>query len=183
MGLDAIVEEVKARGKAEAERISGETYLEVSKIVAEAKSHAAKIKAEKQEAVKKEIETLRQQELAGGHLEVKRALLNSRKEVLDEVYEKSKESLIKLSPDKNQKILKTILENAGGTSARIYSNAKDKELVKKFTKLKYAGEIECIGGIILENESGTESLDFRYEMILKNVSEQSLKQVSDILFG
>jgi V/A-type H+-transporting ATPase subunit E len=114
---------------------------------------------------------------------VKRALLNSRKEVLDEVYEKSKESLIKLPPEKNQNILKNILDQTGSTSARIYSNAKDKELVKKFTKLKHAGEIECIGGVILENESGTESLDFRYEMILKNVSEQSLKQVSDILFG
>lgn len=183
MGLDAIVEEVKAKGKAEAEKISGETYLEVSKIVAEAKSHAAKIKAEKHDAVRKEIETLRLQELAGAHLEVKRALLNSRKEVLDEVYQKSKEAIMGLPPEKNQKILKTILENAGGTSARIYSNSKDKQFVKKSTKLEHAGEIDCIGGIILENEDGTESLDFRYETILKNISEQSLKQVSDILFG
>jgi len=36
MGLDAIVEEIKARGKAEADRISSETHQEVSKIIADA---------------------------------------------------------------------------------------------------------------------------------------------------
>ncbi|HEX7627365.1 MAG TPA: V-type ATP synthase subunit E, partial [Candidatus Methanoperedens sp.] len=35
----------------------------------------------------------------------------------------------------------------------------------------------------MENADGSVVLDFKYDMILKNVSEQSLKQVSDILFG
>jgi V/A-type H+-transporting ATPase subunit E len=51
------------------------------------------------------------------------------------------------------------------------------------TKLEFAGEIDCIGGIVIENKDGTEVLDFRYDMILKDVNEQSLKQISNILFG
>ena len=51
------------------------------------------------------------------------------------------------------------------------------------TKLDLAGEIDCLGGVVIENKDGTEVLDFRYDMILKNVNEQSLKQVSNILFG
>jgi len=183
MGLDAIVQEIRAKGKAEADRISGETYQEVSKILADSESQAAKIKAAKQEAVRKEIERLRQQELSSAHLEVKRAVLNARKELLDEVYEKAKESIQKLPADKNQKLLSSLIKKNENSNTRIYSRAKDTPAVKKLTKLGYAGEINCLGGVIIENEDGTEYLDLRYDTILKNVSERSLKQVSDILFG
>ena len=183
MGLDAIVEEIKAKGKAEADRISKEAERDISKIIADAQSQAEKLKAAKQGSVKKEIERLKQQELSSANLEVKRAMLNARKELLDEVYENAKDAISKLPADENLKLLKSIVQKNEANNTRIYSRAKDEPLIKKITKLNYAGEINCIGGIVIENEDGTEYLDFRYETILKNVSEQSLKQVSDILFG
>lgn len=183
MGLDAIIEEIKAKGRAEADKISEETSLEVSKIIDDAQAAASKLKATKEEAVRRDIERLRQQEFSSANLEVKKAILNARKEILDEVYEQSKESIEKLSPEKNQRLLKAIIEKNENNNARIYSRAKDKPAVKKLTKLEHAGEIDCIGGVVIENADGTEVLDFKYDTILKNVSEQSLKQVSDILFG
>ena len=183
MGLDAIVEEIKAKGKAEADRIEKETAAEVSRVTAEARSQAARIKAAQQEAAKKEIERIRTQEMSGAALEVKRAMLNARKELLDEVNDKAKETISKLPADKNQKLLKSIIDKNQANNSRIYSAEKDKDAVKKLTKLKHAGNIDSIGGVIIENETATEYLDFRYEIILKDVSERSLKQVSDILFG
>jgi V/A-type H+-transporting ATPase subunit E len=183
MGLDAIVEEIKAKGKAEAYKINQETSLEVSKIIADAQASATKIKAAKEDAVKKEIERLKQQELSSANLEVKKAKLNARKEILDAVYEESKEMISKLAADKNQKILKSIIEKNQSGNSKIYSRSKDKSIVTKMTKLEFAGEIDCIGGVVMENTDGSVVLDFKYDMILKNVSEQSLKQVSDILFG
>jgi V/A-type H+-transporting ATPase subunit E len=183
MGLETIVEEIKAKGRAEADRINAEADKEVSRIIEEAKSRAAKIKTAKQEEVKKEISRLRQQELSSANLEVKRALLNARKEVLDEVYEKARDAIREFPAEKNQRLLKAIIEKNAADNMRIYSNSRDKPVIQKVTKLKYAGEIDCIGGVLLENEKGTEYLDFKYETILKNISERSLKQVSDILFG
>lgn len=183
MGLDAIVEEIKAKGKAEANRINQETDNEVSRILADAQSQAAKIKAARQEAAKKDIETLRLQELSGANLEVKRAMLNARKELLDEVNEKAKEAVSQLPADKNLKVLKSVIEKNQANNSRISSNKKDEPAVRKLTKLTYSGNINCIGGVIIENENRTEYLDLRYETILKKVSEKSLKQVSDILFG
>jgi V/A-type H+/Na+-transporting ATPase subunit E len=183
MGLDAIVEEIKATGKVEADRIERETAEEVTRITSEASSQAARIKTAQQEAAKKEIERIKMQEMSGAALEVKRALLNSRKELLDEVNDKAKEIINKLPADKNQKLLKSIIDKNQANNSRIYSAEKDKPMVKSLTKLNHAGNMDCIGGVIIENETGTEYLDFRYEIILKNVSERSLKQVSDILFG
>jgi V/A-type H+-transporting ATPase subunit E len=183
MGLDVIVEEIKAKGKAEADRISSETYQEISNIISDAQSQALNIKTAKEGAVKKEIERLRQQELSSAHLEVKRAILNARKELLDEAYENARDAIHKLPNGKNQKILAAIIKKNENNSAKIYSVKKDEAIIKKLTKLTYAGEVNGIGGVIIENEDGTEYLDFRFDTILKNVSEQSLKQVSLILFG
>lgn len=183
MGLDAIVEEIKDKGRAEAEKISKEASLEVSKIIADAQASAGRIRTARQEAVKKEIERLRQQELSSANLEVKKAKLNARKEILDEVYEQAREAIKKLPPEKNQKILKSIIEKNESGNGKIYSRNKDKQTIKKLTKLEYVGEIDCLGGVVIENTDGTEVLDFKYDTILKNVSEQTLKQVSDILFG
>jgi V/A-type H+-transporting ATPase subunit E len=183
MGLDAIIEEIKAKGRAEADTISGETSQEVSKIIADAQASAAKIKAAREVEVKKEIDRMRQQELSSANLEVKKLILNARKEILDEVYESAKESISKLPAEKNQLILKSIIEKNESGNSKIFSRGKDKTIVKQMTKLDFAGEIDCLGGVVIENKDGTEVLDFRYDMILKNVNEQSLKQVSDILFG
>ncbi len=183
MGLDAIVEEIKAKGRAEADRISRETDKEVSRILADAQSQAARIRSIRQDAAKKDIERLRLQELSSANLEVKRAMLNARKELLDEVNEKAKDGIINLPADKNQKLLRSIIEKNQTNNSRISSNKKDEPAVRKLTKLTYSGDINCIGGVIIENENGTEYMDLRYETMLKKVSERSLKQVSDILFG
>ncbi len=183
MGLDAIVEERRAKGRAEAYKIDQETSSEVSKIIAEAEAAGSKLKTAKEEAVRRETERLRQQELSSANLEVKKAILNARKEILDEVYKNSKESIEKLPAEKNLKLLKSIIEKNQDNNAKIYSRAKDKPAIKKLTKLNHAGEIGCIGGVVIENADGSEVLDFKYDTILKTVSEQSLKQVSDILFG
>ncbi|VVB90907.1 V-type proton ATPase subunit E [uncultured archaeon] len=121
--------------------------------------------------------------MSGASLEVKRAMLNARKELLDEVNEKAKEAVSQLPADKNLKVLKSVIEKNQANNSRISSNKKDEPVVRKLTKLTYSGEINCIGGVIIENENRTEYLDLRYETILKKVSERSLKQVSDILFG
>ncbi len=183
MGLDAIVEDIRAKGKAEADRIGQETDKEVSRILANAQSQAARINASRQDTAKKDIERLRLQEMSSANLEVKRTMLNARKELLDDVNDKAKEGISKLPADTNLKLLKSIIEKNQANNSRISSNKKDEPAVRKLTKLSFSGNINCLGGIIIENDDGTEYLDFRYETILKKVSEGSLKQVSDILFG
>jgi len=183
MGLEAIVKEIKARGKVEADKVSKEADKETSQIIADAQSQAEKITETKKEAVAADIQRLKRQELSSANLEVKRELLNARKEILDLAYEKAVDGVKGLPAEKNKELLKVIIEKNKTGNSRIYSRNEDKTTVKKLTKLKYAGEIDCIGGVVIENEDGTEYLDFKYDTILKDVSERSLKQVSDILFG
>ncbi len=88
-----------------------------------------------------------------------------------------------MSPDKNASMLKAILDEHGSDGIRVYSNARDAKLVRELTDLTFMDEIDCIGGLIIENEDGSVRLDYTFDRILDDVSEQTLKPVSDILFG
>ncbi len=103
--------------------------------------------------------------------------------MLEEVYARAEKSISAFSPEKNEALLKSIIEKNEASGKRIYSNAASESIVRKLTSLKYAGNIECLGGVVIENEDGTVRLDYTYDVILKSVSEQLLKQTSDILFG
>ncbi len=182
MGLETIVSDIRAKAEARAKEIDEEARREVDKILAEAESEAKKIKASREELAKKEIQRLRQQELSSANLEVKRMILNSKKEILDKVYQKTLEDIKNLPDKKNKDILQSLIKLHSGEGARIYSNARDEAFVKKASKLTYMGNIDCIGGIVIENEDGSVYLDYTYDTLIKDINEKSLKKISGILF-
>jgi V/A-type H+-transporting ATPase subunit E len=84
---------------------------------------------------------------------------------------------------KEEELLKAILSANESSGTRIYSNSESEALVRKLSSLEYGGNIDCIGGVVIENKDGTIKLDYTYDIIFKNVYEQNLKNTSDILFG
>ena len=131
-----------------------------------------------------DLKNLHQQVISSANLEVKRIRLNKRKELLDQVYDKTIESIKSMPASKDEKLLSVSDRRSMKPKASGSILTKTQKLLsKKLSSLSYAGNIDCIGGIVLENEDGTVRLDFTYDSILKNVYERSLKQISDILYG
>jgi V/A-type H+-transporting ATPase subunit E len=110
-------------------------------------------------------------------------MLNARKEVLEKVYNQAFNEIAGLPADKQEKLLKNIIESHESEGTRIYSNKESEDMVKKLSSLEYAGNIDCVGGVVIESEDGSIRLDYTYDEILDSVYEQNLKQISDILFG
>jgi V/A-type H+-transporting ATPase subunit E len=183
MGLEIVVKDIMDSAQAEVARLNREADAEATLILEDARQNAKKMIGERLAKVEDDIQKIKQQEISSANLEVKRTLLNTRKELLEEVYTKAKQSISSLSPEKNEELLKSIIENNEASGKRIYSNAASEEIVKKLSSLEYGGNIDCIGGVVIENEDGTVRLDYTYDVILKSVNEQLLKQTSDILFG
>ncbi|MFQ6055067.1 MAG: V-type ATP synthase subunit E [Methanosarcinales archaeon] len=182
MGLETIASEILEKAKRETEKINKETEKEVSEILKKAKSSEIEIKKKKEEEVKKTIERIRKQEISSANLEVKRAILNARKEILDETLQKAREYISNLPPEKNKVLLEALIKQHNNEGTKIYSNKRDEPIVKKISNHNYAGNIKCIGGIALENDDGTVRLDYTFDTILLEVNESSMKKISDILF-
>jgi V/A-type H+-transporting ATPase subunit E len=64
----------------------------------------------------------------------------------------------------------------------IYSNKRDEPLVRSLSKLTYEDNIDCIGGIVLENKDRTMKLDYRYETIATMIWDRYLGEIADKLF-
>ncbi|MGA7076071.1 MAG: V-type ATP synthase subunit E family protein [Halobacteriota archaeon] len=180
MGLEVVVKDVLARGEAEATRIKQEGMDEANAIIAGAENTARQIIDEKREQAVELIERRRNREISSTNLEVKRAILNAKKELVDKVYDEAVGVLASLPESERETIIKKLLESQT-ESTRVFSNTNDESLVKRISRLEYGGTIPCSGGIMLENEDGTVIRDLTFDTLLKSVREKSLKQLREIL--
>ncbi|ADE36945.1 V-type ATP synthase subunit E [Methanohalophilus mahii] len=183
MGLETVIKDVMDVAQATVSEINAEADAEASRIIEDAKQSAKEIKGKRLAKAEDEIQRMQRQELSSANLEVKRTMLNARKEVLEKAYNRAFDEIAGLSADKQESLLKNIIESHESKGSRIYSNKESEDIVKKLSSLEYAGNIDCIGGVVIENEDGSIRLDYTYEGILDSVYEQNLKQISDILFG
>lgn len=188
MGLENVVEDILKSARDEVSAIAAEQDAEVTSIIEEAKRRGERITGEKVASAEHEIERIHKQEISSANLEVKRMMLNARKEILDETYRRALKRIRELD---RAALLRPLVRAYSGDATRVYSNKTDQPTVERLcdelleaqlTELEYADNIDCIGGIVLENKDGTVRLDYTFDTIMDEVSEQSMKQISGILF-
>ncbi len=97
MGLEAVVGEIRDKGEREVERIRKETKDEVIRILLSAQERAEKIKMAAEDEVIRQVRHLQSQEVSAANLVVKRKLLNTEKDLLDQVYRKTLGSIGQLT--------------------------------------------------------------------------------------
>ena len=189
MGLENVVSDILKSAEADVSAIVADQDSEVSSIVEEAKRTGERIMGEKIASAEVEVERIRKQEISGANLEVRRMVLNTRKGILDETYKQTAERLHELDAES---LLRSLVRAHSGDATRVYSSRQDQPIVDglcdelleaKLTKLEYAGNVDCIGGIVLETEDEAVRLDYTFDTIIGEVSERSMKQISKILFG
>jgi V/A-type H+-transporting ATPase subunit E len=183
MGLDIVIKDIQNGAQAEVSKIKAEADAKVSEILNEARDAQKKMLGDSLAQAEENLKNYNQQVISSANLDVKRIRLNKRKNLIEQVYNKTFESIKSMPASKAEKLLSVLIEKHEAEGVRIYSNKNSEAIIKKLSSLSYAGNIDCIGGIVLENEDGTVRLDFAYDSILKNVYERSLKQISDILYG
>jgi V/A-type H+-transporting ATPase subunit E len=192
MGLEAVVEEIRAKGRSEADKVRAESKAEADQILAAAtkKSDAIKIAAE--EEVAKQATHLVSQDVSAANLLVKRELLNTQKALLDQVYEATRKEIAALPESFHREAIKKLLTEAKKEipSGTIFCNARDVPAAKaviaehaEFAGFKIGEPVDIDGGILIEGEGGALQIDYSYRTFLARVWESGLKDASDILFG
>ena len=180
MGLEVVVQDVLARGEEEANRIKQEGTAEANAIIAGAENTARQILKEKREQAIELIDRRKNREISSANLDVKRAILNAKKELLDGIYDEAIEVLASLPESERETIIKKLLESQTEFT-RVFSNENDEALLRRISHLEYGGTISCSGGVMLENEDGTVIRDLTFDTLLRDVREKSLKQLLEIL--
>jgi len=112
MGLEAVLEEIRERGRKEVERIRRESQEETTRVLTAAQERAAKIKQTANEEVERQAAYIMGQEVSAANLQVKRELLNTQKELLDQVYQRAKEAIAGLPESFHREAIINLLREA-----------------------------------------------------------------------
>lgn len=183
MSLDTVVQVVLDKGKAEADAILAEARTGREQMLSEVRAEGAKALSEAEASAGQAAERKRVQDLARAELEARKIGLAAQKDVLDEVYQRT---LARLSTLKeNAELLRDLLkanQPDWKASGKVYSNAKDESVVRGIVGSAYSGHIECAGGVVIESANGTRRSDLRYESILRDVWDDSVREVAEILW-
>ena len=192
MGLEAVVEEIRDKGKKEAEKIRSDSKQETDKILAAAGRRVGEIKLAAEAESAKQTAHIVDQEVSAANLLVKRELLNTQKALLDKVHETTLLEIARLPESFHREAIKKLLTEAKKEipAGKISCNSRDLLAVKgiisenpEFAKFKVGNPVDIDGGILVEGAGGELQIDYSYRTFLAKVWESGLKDASDILFG
>jgi len=191
MGLEAVLEEIREKGKKEAEAIRAESTADSDKVLAEADRKVAEIKTAAEDASAKQASRIVGQDVSAANLLVKREILNTQKALLDEVYESTRAEIAKLPESFHREAIKKLLTEGKKEIKKgsIHCNARDVAAAKAvLAEAEFAGftlgePADIDGGILIDSEGNEVQIDYSYRTFMNKVWESGLKDASDILFG
>ena len=191
MGLEAVVNEIREKGRREAEKIRAETRADVEEILKNAQVRAAEIKVSVEEEAGRTASHTINQEVSAANLVVKRQVLNAQKKLLDQVYSASLAAVGDLPAEFHEKVLTELLKRAAKEIKKgvVHANERDLPVVEEIiSRLKtlsgytVGDPVDIPGGIIVESTDGELKIDYSYRTFLDEIWESGLKDASDILF-
>ena len=181
MGLETVLERIQDTGKAEADAIVAQGRQERERILSEVRAEGGKLAARREAEARDQTERRRVQALARADLDAKRAVLTAQAEVLRAVRDRARERLAaSRSPADLRRILQKHAEE--WRSGRVYSNARDAADVRAIVGGAFAGTVDCIGGVLIENREGTERTDLTFDSILDDLWDDVVREVARTLW-
>ncbi len=178
MGIEEVRKEIIDNAKNQARQILKEAEKEKQGILASAETRVNAIKERLDKEAEKSVEQYKIMMLAEATSIAKKQRLSLERDVINEVFEKSKEDILSISSKKREQHLTKIMAKAGKEFAKIYCSKKDIALMKKYRP----SEADILGGLILENKEGDMRLDLSYETLLEKIKQDNVAEIAKILF-
>lgn len=185
MSLENVLNEIINTAKMEEKRTIQEAEKQARAILEEQKQEAKKQKELAWKKAKNFAEELKKKQLSGHKLELKKNLMQEKGKALEQVVEKAVKKIQKMPLGERRKLLKKLVAKAKKElpgSRFLYANKQDKKLLGTVSGLKFAGELDIIGGIVLANADESIQVDYSFERLLNEAKEKHLDEIAKKLF-
>jgi V/A-type H+-transporting ATPase subunit E len=182
MSLDKVVEEILELGRREVQEILDSARQERERMLSEVRTRGEEVLKKREAEAQEQASRERIMETARAELEARKIALQAQKEVLDEVLERARERLRALGS--NEELLKGLVEKNRDEIARgvVLCNKRDLPILRKLVNGEVRGELDCIGGFVIESRDGSRRVDLTYETFLEGLWDDMVKEVADLLW-
>lgn len=180
MGLSEVKHEILAEAQRKAEAQQHEAQQQFKNSVAKALEDYEQKLVQEKSAFGISLEQLEKQEIASAMLEARKNLYETKKQLLQEVYDSAYATLTSLPAAERKILLQRLLEKAKSQLivSTIFLNSHDKNLISDQNSAA-----DIIGGLIAENKEGTIRIDYSLEALFMIIKEKTMADVAKILFG
>ncbi|HMA06129.1 MAG TPA: V-type ATP synthase subunit E family protein [Methanomicrobiales archaeon] len=191
MELEAVAADIRDKARRDAEAIRDETRRETERILSSAQERAGEIRLGAEEDVKRQAARMADLEISSANLAVKRLLLNTQKDLLDQVYRATLDAIGRNPESFRRDTMKNLLVRARKEipEGAVFCSGRDAQALQsilssgtEFSGFRFGGSVDIPGGVIIESKSGQLKIDYSYRMFLDRVWEAGLKDASDVLF-
>ncbi len=191
MSLETVVEDIRDEARTRADQIRAEADDRAADIVEAAEADADDIVAAKEREIENQIEQERDQRLSSAKLEAKHEILSARRDVIQDVRNAVETRLSELDGDEREELTRELLDAAAvefrdNESVRVYSCPSDEDLITEvlddYENFEYAGEYDCLGGVVVEGDASRVKVNNTFDSILETVWDDQLKDISSKLF-
>ncbi len=191
MSLDTVVEDIRNEARERAKDIRSEGDERAAEIISEAESDAEEILAEQERETEQTIAQEREQKLSSAKLEAKQKRLEARRDVLQDVRSAVEDRIAGLEGDQREELTRELLDAASeefdeGDTVHVYGKPEDDALltdvVADYDGYEYAGEYDCLGGVVVESEQSRLRVNNTFDSVLEDVWDDNLQDISKRLF-
>ncbi|WP_435347992.1 V-type ATP synthase subunit E [Haloarchaeobius sp. HRN-SO-5] len=191
MSLDTVTEDIREEARARAEEIRAEAEAEAESLIEAAEADAEETLEAAERRADRQVAQKREQELSSAKLEAKQMRLEARRDVLESVREQVETAIVELDGDDREELTRELLDAAStefedADTVRVHGRADDQDLLESiladYDGYEYAGEYDCLGGVVVESEESRLRVNNTFDSVLENVWEDELREISSQLF-
>ena len=193
MSLDKLASEIESMAKAEAKVVSKEAKAEAKRIGDEAKDSVAEYRDAAITQAEKMSDRIAVESIAAARQRNQKRLLVARREELDSTWSEVMSQVGKADLKGRENILESLMEMAtaeSGDDMILRPIAVDRKILTAFSEthgeyhdFQIGGDIDGLGGFVLESPDGSVLMDYRFEGRLRDAWEASLGEINNKLFG
>jgi len=193
MSLDKLASEIESMAKAEAKVVSKEAKAEAKRIGDEAKDSVAEYRDAAINQAEKMSDRIAVESIAAARQRNQKRLLVVRRTELDATWSEVMSQVGKADLKGRVDILESLIEMAtaeSGDDMILRPVAVDREILTDFSEtfgeyhdFQIGGDIDGLGGFVLESPDGSVLMDYRFEGRLRDAWEASLGEINNKLFG
>ncbi|MFP4632426.1 MAG: V-type ATP synthase subunit E family protein [Halobacteriota archaeon] len=187
MGLDTVVDDITDEAEAEAERIVQEAESDAEETLSEAESDAEGARERAVERAEREAEEVVEQAVSGARLDARKLESETKKELLDELRAEVEDRVAALEDGREElteALLSAAVDELGGSGVVHHAEGDDDlvaGLVDDFDGYEVGGEVDVLGGVVVEAEDGDVRVDNSFDSVLERTWNDGLREFSSAL--
>ncbi len=193
MSLDKLASEIESMAKAEAKVVSKEAKDEAKRIGDEAKDSVAEYRDAAINQAEKMSDRIAVESIAAARQRNQKRLLVARRAELDATWSEVMSQVGEADLKGREDILLSLIKTADVESVDdmvLRPVAVDRETLTDLSEnsglsndFQMGGDIDGLGGFVLESPDGSVLMDYRFEGRLRDAWEASLGEINNKLFG